>query len=117
MGERPDRQPVGELTLDVGRLGVVVGTVLPVEDPDVVVSVGAALLVGVWVVVCDSCVGSAVVVEVAGPVAGAVVVTGTGVLVPLVVAPVVSGRMFMYSAKIATKSTPRTTVDVRARPR
>jgi hypothetical protein len=95
VGEHRGRQPLGGLTLGVDGPGVVVvGTVLVVEDSDVVVSEGGALLVGACVVVGCSCVDFAVVVEGARCVAGAVVVTGSGVVVPLVVAPVVSGRTF-----------------------
>jgi hypothetical protein len=61
--------------------------------------------------------GAGVVVGVVVSGAGAGVDAGTGLPAPLVAAPVVSGRMFRYSAKMARKRIPRTTVDVRARPR
>src|SRR5947209_7213608 len=102
----PGPQPLGELTEGVGRLGVVVGTLPRVDGFDVVLDVGASVVVGAadvdvgWSRVVVVGVGVCVGVVVRG--AGAVVVTGAGMLVPLVEVAGASGLTSRYSAKIAT---------------
>jgi hypothetical protein len=90
----------------------------------VVVSDGVGTSVGLPVVVgtglgvgCSRVVVGAGVVVVGGSLAGGVVAAGAGLPVLLFAVLGASGLMLRYSVKIARKSTERTTVDVRARPR